>query len=99
MPYFDTLTTCRQKAGIRISELAARVGIDRTTIKRAEKHYNCRWETLAKIINGLNELHYTKNGGELDPSRVITENSRFGKGRHETDLEFVTNVHQKETMQ
>lgn len=80
MPYFDDLKTYRERAGLRKSELADKTGLDRGTIHRAEKHYNCMYESLAKIVNTLNEVHYTENGKALDVNLAITETSRFGKG-------------------
>lgn len=78
MPYFDTLRTLREKAGIRLSALAKASGLDRGTISRVEKHENSTPTTLNAIINALNNLHYNKNGAALSYEDVVTEKSRYG---------------------
>lgn len=78
MPYIDELQTFRTNAGLRVSELADKAGLDRATIKRVEKHNNCRHETLIKIVNALNDLYYHRTSRLLNAQAIITETSRFG---------------------
>jgi len=75
MPYFDSLKTIRERAGIRVSVLAKSAGVDRSTITRIEKHHNSTPETLHSIINALNS---NKSVGNLEYEEVVTETSKFG---------------------
>jgi transcriptional regulator with XRE-family HTH domain len=76
--YFDDLHTRRQRAGLTVSELAKAAGIDRGTITRAERHHACRYETLVKLVNVLNEKFFSRNGASLSPETEISHTSRFG---------------------
>lgn len=79
MPYFDTLKTLRERAGIRVSILAKKARVDRGTIARIEKHHNSTPETLHSVINSLNSLHYENNAeGPIDYETVVTEESKYG---------------------
>lgn len=75
MPYFDSLQTIRERAGVRVSSLAKSAGVDRSTITRIEKHHNSTPETLHSIINALNN---NKSVDTLDYEDVVTETSEYG---------------------
>lgn len=76
--FFDDLRTFRVKAGLTVSALARGCGLDRGTVTRAEKHQPLRPEHNMRIINFLNETHYSKNGHPIDPAAVLSNVSRYG---------------------
>jgi len=76
MPFFDSLETVRERAGVRVSTLAKDAGVDRSTITRIEKHYNSTPETLHSIINALNNY---KSVNDIKYEEVVTEISKFGE--------------------
>lgn len=78
--YFDECKTFRMRAGLPLSALAREAEVDRATLSKVEKHHAARYETLMRIVNALNTLHYATNGAPLDGSVVITPSSRFGGG-------------------
>jgi transcriptional regulator with XRE-family HTH domain len=65
------LASFRERAGITRSELARAAGVDRATLARAEAAKPSRKETLFRIGNALNELHYGSRGKGLDLDALI----------------------------
>lgn len=76
--FFDRLRTLRERAGVTQTRLAKTADMDRGTISRVESHEAARKETLYAIGNALNDLHYRKNGAELNLEREITTKPKRG---------------------
>jgi len=52
----ERLQSARRNAGITITELARQAGVSRTTIEKAERADNIRYEYAVRIVNALNTL-------------------------------------------
>ncbi len=77
--FIDDLTTFRISARLKKTQLANLCGIDRVTVTRIERHDRTTIETAGKIIDVLNEHHFSKNGKTpLNANVVITPRSRYG---------------------
>lgn len=61
----EQLRSARQNAGITITQLAQQAGVSRTTVEKAEKARNVRYEYAIRMVNALNTLantNYTVEG-------------------------------------
>ena len=57
----EQLQSARRNAGITITELARQAGVSRTTIEKAERADNIRYEYAVRIVNALNALASTNH--------------------------------------
>ena len=69
--HFPNLRSCREKAGLSKAALAKAAGVDRGTVTRLEDGDPGRKETLIRLTNALNDLHYRRVGAPLDSDKEI----------------------------
>jgi DNA-binding XRE family transcriptional regulator len=76
---FPDLSSLRERAGVTRSELAREAGVDRATLARVESGRASRKETLYRLGNALNALHYDKRGNPIDVDKCVTAVDQTGE--------------------
>ena len=79
MPYYiNNFRTLRVAAGLTQAAVAKMADLSPDTNGNIEKHKSCGEVTLVAAIHALNKLHYSANGGALDPDKLIIRKSSYG---------------------
>jgi transcriptional regulator with XRE-family HTH domain len=73
---FPRLTECRENAGLSLAAVVREAGIDRGTLTRMEEGGLSRKETLMRVGNALNDLHYAKRNTPLNLDAEIVVGTR-----------------------
>jgi DNA-binding XRE family transcriptional regulator len=76
--FYDDCKTDREKAGLRKAQVAKAADISAGTMGNIEKHVPSTKETLNRVVNAMNSLHYEAKSKPLDPDKCISTKSRFG---------------------